>query len=44
MSYLQGYSHSLEECMEIIKDYENKDREVLSKVANLYMSRNAFKR
>jgi len=40
----QGYSHSVEECSEIIRDYEMKDTQVLSKVTNLYMGKQAFLR
>ena len=40
----QGYSHSVEECSEIISDYEMKDTQVLSKVTNLYMGKKAFLR
>ena len=40
----QGYSHSVEECSEIIRDYEMKDMQVLSKVTNLYMGKQAFLR
>jgi hypothetical protein len=38
----QGYSHSVEECKEIIGDYEIKDQQVLNKITNLYMGRKAF--
>ena len=31
----QGYSHSVEECDEIISDYEMKDVQVLSKVSTV---------
>ena len=34
----------MEECQEIISDYEIKDKELLSKVTNLYMGRKAFLR
>ena len=40
----QGYNHSIEECSEIISDYEMKDTQVLRKVTNLYMGRKAFLR
>merc|ERR1719474_149344 len=40
----QGYTHSVEECSEIISDYEMKDVQVLSKVTHLYMGRKAFLR
>ena len=40
----QGYSLSLEECKEIIEDYEIKDKGILSKVTNLYMGWKAFLR
>ena len=34
----------MEECSEIIRDYEMKDTQVLSKVTNLYMGKQAFLR
>jgi len=40
----QGYSLSIEECKEIIEDYEIKDKGILSKVNNLYMGWKAFLR
>ena len=33
----QGYSHSVEECDEIISDYEMKDVQVLSKVSTVHL-------
>ena len=44
LDILQGYSHSVEECSEMISDYEMKDTQVLRKVTNLYMGRKAFLR
>ena len=38
----QGYSMSIEECRDIIRDYEIKDDRVLKKVTNLYFGPNAF--
>ena len=43
-SNFQGYSLSVDECSEIIRDYEMKDTQVLSKVTNLYMGQTAFLR
>eukprot|EP00092_Neocalanus_flemingeri_P024885 GFUD01026985.1.p1 GENE.GFUD01026985.1~~GFUD01026985.1.p1 ORF type:complete len:650 (+),score=151.93 GFUD01026985.1:38-1951(+) len=40
----QGYSLSVDECKEIIEDYEMKDKGILSKVTNLYMGWKAFLR
>ena len=33
----QGYTHSVEECDEIISDYEMKDVQVLSKVSTVHL-------
>ena len=38
----QGYSMSVEECRDIIRDYEIKDDRVLKKVTNLYFGPQAF--
>ena len=38
----QGYSLSLEDCKDIIKDYEMKDNHLLKKVTNLYLGPKAF--
>jgi len=40
----QGYSLSMDECKEIIEDYEIKDKGIRSKVTNLYMGWKAFLR
>ena len=39
-SNLQGYSLSVDECSEIIRDYEMKDTQVLSKLYNLNLNLN----
>ena len=40
----QGYNISIEECKEIIKDYEIKDDKILSRVINLYLGPRGFQR
>ena len=40
----QGYNVSVEECKEIIADYEIKDDKILSKVINLYLGPRGFQR
>ena len=40
----QGYTLNIEECKEIIKDYEIKDKEILQKVKNLYLGWKGFLR
>ena len=42
MSTEQGYSLSLEECKDIIKDYEMKNNQLMKKVANLYLGPKGF--
>ena len=38
----QGYSLSLDECKDIIKDYEIKDAKILKKITNLYLGYRGF--
>ena len=40
----QGYNIAVEECKEIIKDYEIKDDKILSRVINLYLGPRGFQR
>ena len=42
MSKEQGYTLSMEECKEIIRDYEMKDNQLLKKVTNLYLGPKGF--
>ena len=40
----QGYNMSIEECKEIIRDYEIKDDNILSRVTNLYLGPRGFQK
>ena len=42
MSKEQSYTLSMEECKEIIRDYEMKDNQLLKKVTNLYLGPKGF--
>ena len=41
---MQGYNMSTEECQEIIRDYEIKDDNILSRVTNLYLGPKGFQK